>query len=122
MSSESYFKAVPDYLQKPLINIQNEAIQDFNFSFALNYLKIPLSSPQIHFHTFITNALYFALPNLRNIYNPTLLLLISNFLKANLPLIIIFLLIALMSTIGSLVMFNSHRQIKNLTQYSHRLI
>lgn len=59
------YNTLTDYLELPLTNLQTTNASSFNFSFSLAYLQPPLNSTQIFFHEFITNALYFALPNLR---------------------------------------------------------
>jgi hypothetical protein len=60
------YMAVADYLQQPLSNLQNNYnITDFAFPYPFESLPLPLTSIEQQYHTFITNALYFALPNFR---------------------------------------------------------
>ncbi len=44
----------------------------------MDYIAPPLTPAQIHFNTFITNALYFAIPNLRQLRESKMSPIINN--------------------------------------------
>jgi hypothetical protein len=66
------YLSITDYLEIPIHQLKQLNPTDLNFSFSLEYLSAPLTSPQQKFYTFLTNALYVSIPNLRNLERNTL--------------------------------------------------
>lgn len=57
--------ALSDFIRVPIATLsQDYNISDFAFPFAFDYLTPPLTLVEQHYHTFMINSLYFALPNL----------------------------------------------------------
>ena len=97
--------AVFDYLQGPISNlVQNYDISDYNFPFSLTLLTPPLTPIQQQFHTFITNALYFALPNFRALKVGLLQPKLKDSLDRSLPIIILCMMILVGIVLGMTAM------------------
>jgi hypothetical protein len=97
--------AVPDYLQRPLSNLQNNYnLTDFSFPFPFQSLTPPLTPIEVEYHTFITNALYFAIPNFRtqidNFYKNGM----TAFIDGSTPMLTLYLLNITLSVFGGLLL------------------
>ena len=97
--------AVFDFLQGPISNlVQNYNITDYNFPLSYSLLTPPLTPIQRQFHTFVTNALYFALPNFRSLKMGLLDPILKKELNRSRPIIILCMMIIVGIALGMTVM------------------
>lgn len=116
------FKVVPDLLENPLDNLKETNISNFSFPFSYNYLTPPLTTTQTFFYNFLTNAIYFAIPNLRTFRLYRMIEMFTMQLSNITPYIILLGLVMVAIVLGFIPILLLYRKVGKLISYSHRSI
>lgn len=121
--SESYFMAVFDFLQGPLNNLaQSYNVTSFNFPIAYDLLTPPLSTIEQQFHTFITNALYFALPNFRSLKRGVIDPILNRLLDNSFPSLLVSLFLIPCMGLVVLVLLCLNRRVLHINGQACRFL